>query len=198
MNTRLQVEHPVTEMVSGIDLVAEQIRVGVGRAAVVHARTTSTLARPRHRGARQRREPGRRPVPARRPAASPSSSPPQGFGVRWDGGYEAGDEVSQFYDNLVGKLIVWGQRSRHRDRAHAAGARASSASRASPRRSRPTSPSSSTPTSPPATHSTKWVEDVLDLSGVDVGARRPPTTDEDAEPKVRRDVDVEVNGRATR
>src|SRR5690606_21625455 len=35
--------------------------------------------------------------------------PPQGFGTRWDGGYESGDEVSQFYDNLVGKLICWGR-----------------------------------------------------------------------------------------
>ncbi|MBC3627412.1 carbamoyl phosphate synthase, partial [Klebsiella sp. Kpp] len=34
---------------------------------------------------------------------------PDGFGVRFDGGYAAGDEISQFYDNLVGKLIVWGK-----------------------------------------------------------------------------------------
>jgi acetyl-CoA/propionyl-CoA carboxylase biotin carboxyl carrier protein len=34
---------------------------------------------------------------------------PDGFGIRFDGGYESGDTISQFYDNLVGKLIVWGK-----------------------------------------------------------------------------------------
>ena len=37
---------------------------------------------------------------------------PDGFGVRFDGGYESGDEISQFYDNLVGKVIVWGKGAR--------------------------------------------------------------------------------------
>ena len=106
MNTRLQVEHPVTEMVTGIDLVAEQLRVAAGRAPVVHP-GRRRAPRPRHRVPHQRRGPRRRRVPA---LARPhhQAAVPQGFGVRWDGGYESGDEVSQFYDNLVGKLIVWG------------------------------------------------------------------------------------------
>src|SRR5699024_10738453 len=43
------------------------------------------------------------------PSPGPISrlEPPQGAGIRWDGGYTSGDEVSQYYDNLVGKLIVW-------------------------------------------------------------------------------------------
>ena len=43
------------------------------------------------------------------PAPSPSSACASGYGVRWDGGYEEGDEISQYYDNLVGKLCVWGR-----------------------------------------------------------------------------------------
>ena len=130
------------------------------------------LPRPRHRGPHQRRGPGRRQVPPLPRHASPSSSPPQGFGVRWDGGYEAGDEVSQYYDNLVGKLIVWGN---DRDTAIARMIRALEEMRDRGHRhhdpGRPRHPRA-TPTSPPAEHSTKWVEDTLDLTGVARRRRR--------------------------
>ena len=115
MNTRLQVEHPVTEVITGIDLVEWQIRVAVRRAAADDAgRGRRAAARPRHRGPHQRRGPGRRQVPAVARARSPSSIAPDGFGVRFDAGYEAGDEVSQYYDNLVGKLDRVGQGPRRR------------------------------------------------------------------------------------
>ena len=195
MNTRLQVEHPVTELVTGLDLVAEQLRVAAGEPLSF----TQESVREGSRGhAIEVR------VNAENPAGGrflPSPGPihklhvPQGFGVRWDGGYEAGDEVSQFYDNLVGKLVVWG---RDRDVAIARMLRALDEMEIEGIAT--TMPADIAILSHPdfveAKHSTKWVEDTLDLSDVSSDATAAaPATDGEAEPKVRRDVDVEVNGR---
>jgi acetyl-CoA/propionyl-CoA carboxylase biotin carboxyl carrier protein len=118
---------------------------------------------------------------------------PAGPGVRWDGGYEAGDEVSQFYDNLVGKLVVW---AGDRDKAIARMLRALDEFEIEGIAT--TKPADiailSHPDFAAATHSTKWVEETLDLSGVEA-APITPTPSDDGEAKVRRDVDVEVNGR---
>jgi acetyl-CoA/propionyl-CoA carboxylase biotin carboxyl carrier protein len=183
------VEHPVTEMVTGIDLVAEQLRVASGeplsfsQADVVrtgHAIEVRVNAENPAGGAF---------LPA--PGRITTLVPPQGFGTRWDGGYESGDEVSQYYDNLVGKLIVWGH---DRDVAIARMLRAL-------REMRIDGIATTIPADiailehadfKAAKHSTKWVEDTLDLSTVGVD---PVVADDDAEPKVRRDVDVEVNGK---
>ena len=140
MNTRLQVEHPVTEMVTGIDLVAEQIRVASGEPLSI-AQDDHRTARPRHRDPHQRREPRRRALPALARARSPSSTWPTGFGTRWDGGYEAGDEISQYYDNLIGKLDRVGRRPGDRDQPGHPRPWRRPRSRASPPRSRPTWPS---------------------------------------------------------
>jgi acetyl-CoA/propionyl-CoA carboxylase, biotin carboxylase, biotin carboxyl carrier protein len=191
MNTRLQVEHPVTEAITGIDLVAEQIRVASGEKLSF---TQDDIERRGH--AIEVR------VNAEDPAGGkflPSPGPltkleiPQGPFTRWDGGYEQGDAVSQFYDNLVGKLIVWG-----RDREEA---------RKRMLRALDEFVIEGIATTNPAhkvilehedfakgEHSTKWVETTLDLSGVS-GTTAAPAVEEGEAPRVRKGVDVEVNGK---
>ncbi len=191
MNTRLQVEHPVTELVSGLDLVAEQIRVASGEPLSF---TQDDIERRGH--AIEIRINAEDPAGGRflpSPGTISTIVPPQGFGTRWDGGYESGDEVSQFYDNLVGKLICWGH---DRPTAIARTLRALREFRIEGIAT--TIPADIAILEHPdfqnAEHSTKWVEERLDLSAVGA-APAPAEGDDEAEEKVRRDVDVEVNGR---
>ena len=190
MNTRLQVEHPVTEMVSGIDLVAEQLRVAAGETLSFSQDDIVLSGHAIEVRINAENVAGGKFLPS--PGPISTLVPPAGFGTRWDGGYESGDAVSQYYDNLVGKLICWGE---DRDTAIARTLRALREFRIEGIAT--TIPADIAilehPDFAAAEHSTKWVEDVLDLSAVDSA---PGATDGgDAEAKVQRDVDVEVNGR---
>ncbi len=104
MNTRIQVEHPVTELVYGVDLVREQLRIAAGERMKVH----QGWINPRGCAIECRitsEDPGNGFLPAT--GRVECLRLPGGPGVRWDGGIEAGDEVTLFYDSLLGKLIVW-------------------------------------------------------------------------------------------
>jgi acetyl-CoA/propionyl-CoA carboxylase biotin carboxyl carrier protein len=191
MNTRLQVEHPVTELVSGIDLVREQLRVAAGEPLSF---TQDEIDLRGH--AFEIRINAENPAEGKflpSPGRISTLVPPQGFGVRWDGGYESGDEVSQYYDNLVGKLICWGD---DRPTAIAWTLRALREFRLEGIAT--TIPADIAilehPDFAAGEHSTKWVEERLDLTGIGA-APAPAAEGEEAEPRVRRDVDVEVNGR---
>ncbi len=111
MNTRLQVEHPITELVYGVDLVREQLRIAAGQPTTLPGRPLT----PRGHSIECR-------ITAEDPFAGflPATGrieyfrPPAGPGVRWDGGIETGVEVGLHYDSLLGKLVTWGET---RDRA---------------------------------------------------------------------------------
>jgi acetyl-CoA carboxylase biotin carboxylase subunit len=117
MNTRLQVEHPVTEAVFGLDLVEQQLRIASGLPPSVEP---STLASAGHAiELRINAEDPKRFLPG--PGAITTWVEPTGDGVRVDSGYAAGTTVTPHYDSLMAKLIVHGAtRAEAIERARAA------------------------------------------------------------------------------
>ncbi|MEU4677258.1 biotin carboxylase N-terminal domain-containing protein [Micromonospora sp. NPDC023737] len=117
MNTRLQVEHPVTELVYGIDLVAEQLRVASGLAPTFDPE--ALVPRGHAIELRINAEDPKRFLPG--PGVISTWTEPVGEGVRVDSGYAAGNTVTPFYDSLMAKLIVSGaDRAEAIERAKAA------------------------------------------------------------------------------
>jgi acetyl-CoA carboxylase biotin carboxylase subunit len=105
MNTRLQVEHPVTEAITGIDLVLEQIHVASG-AQLVHRQKDITFSGHAIE-CRINAENARTFRPS--PGQITYWHPPGGLGVRVDSGVYQGYRIPPYYDSLIGKLIVHGK-----------------------------------------------------------------------------------------
>jgi acetyl-CoA/propionyl-CoA carboxylase biotin carboxyl carrier protein len=116
VNTRLQVEHPVTEQVTGIDLVREMFRIAAGECL---GYDDPPIAGHSIEFRINAEDAGRNFMPA--PGTLTTWHPPSGPGVRLDGGYDAGETVPGAFDSLVAKLIVSG---RDRDEALARSRRA--------------------------------------------------------------------------
>ena len=186
MNTRLQVEHTVTEMVTGVDLVREQLRIAAGSpTSAIGLRADGHAIEMRINA----EDPYRDYLPT--PGRIVSYREPAGPGVRVDGWVRAGVTVPRYYDNLLAKLVVW------------APTRTQAISRA--KRALDEYEITGVPTTIPAhravldhpdfisaRHHTDWLETEIDLS---------PTAPEVAEslPEeegvVRQDMTVEISGR---
>jgi acetyl-CoA/propionyl-CoA carboxylase biotin carboxyl carrier protein len=189
MNTRLQVEHTVTEMVTGLDLVAWQLRIAGGE------KLELGNVEPRGHAIEFRinaEDPFQNYLPT--PGQVVEWEEPAGPGVRVDSWIRPGTSVTQYYDNLLAKLVVWGP---DRESAISRGRRALEEFTV-------TGVASTIPAHLAVLdhtdfvngdHHTKWMEDVLSLDGAVPSA--PPSLPEE-EDLTKRDITVEIGGRRFR
>ncbi len=191
VNTRLQVEHPVTEEVSGIDLVREQFRIADGeelgyddpplRGHSIEFRINGE-------------DPGRNFLPA--PGALTVWHPPTGPGVRLDGGFQQGDVIGGNFDSLLAKLIVTGhdrQQAIERSRRALAEFEVDGIATALTFHRKVVSDPAFAPADPaePFAVHTRWIETEFDN---DIPAYSGAAADV-AEPETRSSVVVEVGGK---
>jgi acetyl-CoA/propionyl-CoA carboxylase biotin carboxyl carrier protein len=189
MNTRLQVEHPVTELVTGLDLVEWQLRIAAGE--VLDFSQEDVVSNGHAIEVRINAEDPAEGKFIPSPGTITRFDQPSGPGVRLDAGYSAGDEISQYYDNLIAKLVVWApDRERARRRMLRAIEETTIEGVAT------TLPADviilSSEEFVNGTHSTKWVETNLDFSTLPSPATAAVSI---GEGRVRKDVTAEVNGR---
>jgi acetyl-CoA/propionyl-CoA carboxylase biotin carboxyl carrier protein len=190
----------VTELVTGIDLVAMQLRVAAGEPIGL---TQAEIAGRRSGHAIECRINAEDPTGGKflpSPGRIARFRPPGGFGVRTDSGYDSGDTVSQYYDNLIAKIIVRGD-----DREDARHRMLRALWETVVEGVATTIPAHLAILAHPdfvdATHSTRWVEERLDFSTLAVNAPAPSAPadgDGAAERRVLREVDAEVDGRRYR
>ncbi len=191
MNTRLQVEHPVTEAVVGMDLVALQLRVASGEPLGFAQQDVRIDGHAIEVRVNAEDPSGGRFLPS--PGTITRFRRADGYATRTDAGYDEGDTVSQYYDNLIAKVVVWG-----RDREEARHRMLRALRETELQGPATTIPADVVILEHPdfinVEHSTNWVEQRLDLSGITAAPPVAPPAGE-GPGRVQRDVDVEVDGR---
>ena len=192
MNTRLQVEHPATEMICGLDLVEQQLRVAAGEPLGFSQDDVELRGHAIEVRINAEDPAGGHFLPS--PGRIAKLVTPNGFGTRFDTGYEAGDEISPLYDNLVGKLICWGN-----DRPAAIARTLRALGEMQVEGIATTIPADEAILSHPdfanVAHSTRWVTDELDLTGLMPMQVAEELALTGGDEKVHHTIDVEVNSK---